>query len=246
MADRRLAIVILHYGDPALTVRVKEQLELSDPGWVEHIFVLDNCAPIPFPGSWRRLDQNLYWAGALDYCLREFESRGYTHLWFLNNDIWFGSKPPHILKAWKRLEFLDAKIGPIGVYSPATHRSPYHPHMVEKTEVQYSLVPYIDGISPLFNIDCLSRIGGLDYDGNIYGYGVDVWNSLALHRAGFPVVVDHQVTVRHIYHSTAKKVEGFLSTAAEVQQKYMAARLGPEYEGQLRRELAACREFYSF
>ncbi len=92
--------------------------------------------------------------------------------------------------------------------------------------MQYSTVPYIDGISPLFNIECLNKIGGLDYEGNIYGYGVDVWNSLALHRAGFPVVVDHQVTIRHIYHSTAKKVEGFLATAAEAQHKYLAVRLG--------------------
>ncbi|WP_421900701.1 glycosyltransferase family 2 protein [Maridesulfovibrio sp.] len=246
MADRRLALVILHYGDPALTSRVKEQLEQSDPKWAEHIYVLDNHAPEPFAGAWRRLDDNLYWAGALDYCLKEFESRGYTHLWFLNNDIWFGSKPPHILKAWKRLEHLDAKIGPIGVYSPATHRSPYHPQMIEKPGVQYSLVPYIDGISPLFNIECLNKIGGLDYEGNIYGYGVDVWNSLALHRAGFPVVVDHQVTIRHIYHSTAKKVEGFLAIAAETQHKYMADRLGDNYEDVLKQELASCRDFRAF
>jgi GT2 family glycosyltransferase len=246
VADRRLAIVILHYGDPALTSRVKDQLEQSDPKWAEHIYVLDNHAPEAFSGPWRRLDENLYWAGALDYCLKEFESSGYTHLWFLNNDIWFGSKPPHILKAWKRLEQLDAKIGPIGVYSPATHRSPYHPQMIEKTGVQYSLVPYIDGISPLFNIECLNKIGGLDYDGNIYGYGVDVWNSLALHRAGFPVVVDHQVTIRHIYHSTAKKVEGFLAAAAEAQRKYMTDRIGENYEELLKQELACCSDFRTF
>lgn len=246
MADRRLALVILHYGDPALTLRVKTQLEQSDPEWAEHIFVLDNHAPEPFEGAWRRLEDNLYWAGALDYCLKEFESRGYTHLWFLNNDIWFGSKAPYILKAWKRLELLDVKMGPIGVYSPATHRSPYHPQMVEKTGVQYSLVPYIDGISPLFSIKCLNKINGLDYEGNPYGYGVDVWNSLALHRAGFPVVVDHQITIKHIYHSTAKKVEGFLLMASEAQHKYMTARLGEKYEEELRRELTSCRDFLKF
>ncbi|GKT33806.1 hypothetical protein ADUPG1_002649, partial [Aduncisulcus paluster] len=107
-------------------------------------------------------------------------------------------------------------------------------------------VPYIDGISPLFNIECLNKIGGLDYEGNIFGYGGDVWNSLALHRAGFPVVVDHPVTIRHIYHSTAKKVDGFLATAAEAQHKYMAVRLGDNYEEMLKQELISCRDFRSF
>ncbi|MDC7217761.1 MAG: hypothetical protein PQJ28_01925 [Spirochaetales bacterium] len=73
-----------------------------------------------------------------------------------------------------------------------------------------------------------------------------VWNSLALYRAGFPVVVDHQVTIRHIYHSTAKKVEGFLAIAAEAQQKYMADRLGDNYEDVLKQELASCRDFRAF
>lgn len=246
MSERRLAVVILHYGDPDLTERVKEQLKRTDPQWTENLFVLDNHAPCPFPDSWLRLEENLYWAGALDYCLNKFSDMGYSHLWFLNNDILFGSKSPHIQRAWKRLEFLDSCLGPVGVYSPSTYRNQYHPQMLEKPEMQYSTVPYIDGIAPLFRIESLKSIGGLDYEGNQYGYGVDVWNTLQLHRAGCPVVVDHQVVVKHIYHSTAKKEIGFLATASRFESEYMTKRLGDNYKLILKEELTRCRDFATF
>lgn len=246
MSERRLAVVILHYGDPDLTKKVNEQLKRTDPQWAESLFVLDNHAPYPFEDSWLRLEENIYWAGALDYCLNDFSKQGYSHLWFLNNDILFGSKEPYIERAWKRLELLDQRLGPVGVYSPSTYKNNYHPQMIEKTGMQYSLVPYIDGIAPLFRIESLKKLGGLDYEGNLYGYGVDIWNTFKLYRSGFPVVVDHQVTIKHSYHSTAKKVDGFLATASRLESDYMRKRLGNDYKKVLRDELDFCKDVSKF
>ncbi len=231
LAEKRLAVVILHYGQPELTRRLADQLAGSDPDWA--VRVLDNHAPIPFPGAWQRLPDNLFWAGALAWCLDELGREGFTHLWFLNNDLYFGSAPSHLGRAWERLHRLDQILGPVGVYSPSATANPYHPQMVQQPGLQFSRAALIDGIAPLFNLECLTALGGLDFADNSYGYGVDVWTSLCAHRAGWPVVVDHAVCIRHVYHSTARKVEGFLAQAARAEAAYLSRRLGPNYAAEL-------------
>ncbi len=242
LSSPTLAVVILHYGAPALTQRLLSQLRASDPELGQRVLVLDNHAPEPFPDAWRRLDRNLYWGGALAYCLQACRELGCSHLWYLNNDIAFISRPPHLERAWQRLQRLDARLGPVGVYSPSVLRNPYHAQMVQRPEGQFRLVPYIDGIAPLFRLECLDALGGLDLGANPYGYGVDVWTSLAAHRAGWPVVVDHQVALRHSYHSTARRVEGFLALAGAAQDAYLEERLGPGYAAELQRLQGAYEE----
>ena len=232
---RRLAVIILHYGEAALTKRLHDQLRKSDPEWPD-LFVLDNCAPDPYPDAWTRTDHNLYWAGALDHAVRRCAAEGFSHLWFLNNDLLFQSRPPVIATAWQRLERLDRALGPVGIYSPSATRNPYHPQMVQAPESQYRTASYVDGIAPLFNLDCLEGIGGVDFTDNDYGYGVDVALSLAAHQAGWPVVIDHQVCLRHIYHTTARQVDGFLERAAKSEDAYMRRMVGPDWRDTLARE----------
>jgi hypothetical protein len=282
--DRRLLVVILHYGQPELTRRLADQLADSDPGWTSsglarpvapdilgtppadpaalsclrkvsppdasplpgELRVLDNAAPHPFPGAWKRLDENLFWAGALAWCLGEAAREGFTHLWFLNNDCYFASAPPHLSRAWERLALLDDLLGPVGLYSPAALANPYHPQMVRQPGLQFSRAAVVDGIAPLFRLDGLSSLGGLDWEGNPRGYGVDVWNSLRIHSAGWPVVVDHAVYLRHVYHSTARKVDGFLDAAARAEADYLAARLGPDWKAELAALKARVEPFREF
>lgn len=232
MDQGRLAVVILHYGRPELTRRLADQLAASDPD--QEVLVLDNQAPEPYPGAWLRLPENLYWAGALAFCLDHFAGRGRTHLWFLNNDLSFATRPPHLTRAWERLAWLERSLGPVGLYSPSVLANPYHPQMVQNPGAQYRLAALADGIAPLFRLEALEAVGGLDWQDNPRGYGVDVWNSLRLSRAGWPVVVDHQVAVRHAYHSTARKVDGFLARAAVEEQAYLDRRLGPGHAGVIR------------
>ena len=230
----KIGLCILHYGNPALTRRLHQQLLQGEPGSINgvapNVYVLDNAAPTPYENAWQRLDENIYWPGALNYALLPFKKMGYTHLWFFNNDAYFISKAPYLERTAGRLAQMEKILGRVGVYAPSVPLNPYHPQMVVNPAAQCRVVSYVDGIAPLLNLECVSSIGGLDAGANTYGYGVDIWLGLRAKQAGWGVLVDHQVSVKHIYHSTAKTVDGFLAQAAQAEQVYLTQRLGPDYK----------------
>ncbi|TVR01909.1 MAG: hypothetical protein EA399_01145 [Desulfovibrionales bacterium] len=228
-------VVILHYGRPEVTRRLHRQLLDSDPGWGERVMVLDNHSPEPYQQAWRRLEANLFWAGALEYVLGLALENGWSHVWFLNNDAFFISRPPFLERAWQRFQCIEQRIGPVGIYSPTFEHHPYHPQMVADTARAYRHVAVVDGVAPLISLQCWQALGGLDCAENLFGYGVDVWFSLRAFRAGWPVVVDHQIRMRHVYHSAARDTPGFLETAARLEQKYLSARLGSDHARVLRK-----------
>lgn len=224
-----LAAVILHYGRADQTRRLHGQLLESDPDYADRLYVLDNHALEPYPGAWLRTEENLYWAGAFDLAARRMEKEGASHLWFMNNDIFFLSKPPHLAKAWARLRKLEQTVGRVGMYAPAVDKSPYHPQMIADSRFQYRLASVMDGVAPLVSLECMNEVGGLDFSDNPRGYGVDMALSLRMKAAGWALVVDHQVVVRHAYHSAAKKEPGFLDQAAREEAAYLEKRLGPDF-----------------
>ncbi len=248
----KIMVCILHYGDPALTRRLHRQLLESDPSWMPHIRVLDNAAPHKYEGAyeeeekiapgadagtngvWMRLPENIYWSGALNFALARAEREAYSHLWFFNNDVIFTSAPPYLSRAAERLRRLEKICGPVGVYSPAVERNPYHAQMIRNPAAQWRRAAYVDGIAPLLSLEAVRAVGGLDAGGNTYGYGLDLWLSLRMARAGRPVLVDHQVALRHTYHATAKRVEGFLARAAEAENIFLTDRLGADYKDQIK------------
>ena len=226
----KLAVVILHYGDPALTGRLYEQLRAGMSENYNNLYVLDNHAPEPYPDSWQRLPENRFWAGALDYCIAEFERTGFTHLWFLNNDILFLSDPPLIERVNQRLAYLEHRLTKVGIYSPCFTTNPYHPQMVKGEGNGFRLVRYIDGIAPVINLKCCRDVGGLDCKDNPIGYGVDVWLSFRAYVRGWAVVVDQAIVAKHFYHSTARQVDNFLERAAFMATDYLRARLGDKFK----------------
>lgn len=248
----RIMVCILHYGDPALTRRLHRQLLLADPDWAVHIRVLDNAAPQSYHGAymedeivapgvdrnlaetWRRLPENIYWTGALQFALDQARRDGYSHLWFFNNDVVFTSAPPYLARAAERLQRLESICGPVGVYAPAVERNPYHAQMVRNPAAQWRRVTYVDGIAPLLSLAAVEAVGGLDAGGNIYGYGLDIWLSLRMAEAGWPVLVDHQVTLKHHYHATARRLEGFLAAAAAAENAFLTERLGVGYKERIK------------
>lgn len=234
--------VILHYGPVARTRRLHEQLLESDPARRDAILVFDNHSPDLFEGAWLRAEENLYWAGALERVMGILADRGASHVWFLNNDAFFVSKPPIIERACQRLVRAERLAGPVGVYSPSVTANPYHPQMVERSGGQYRQTRYVDGIAPLVSVDFWKRAGGVDFAGNPYGYGVDVWFSSRARELGFACVVDHQLVVRHRYHSTAREVDGFLGRAATAEKSYLSERFGPDYREVLKQMSGDFRE----
>ena len=248
----KIMICILHYGNPALTRRLHRQLLESDLAWAPHIRVLDNAAPHKYEGAyaegekntprinagasgtWERLPENIYWSGALDFALARAEREGYSYLWFFNNDVIFTSAPPYLSRAAERLTRLEGICGPVGVYAPTVERNPYHAQMIRNPAAQWRRTAYVDGIAPLLSLEAVRAVGGLDAGNNIYGYGLDIWLSLRIARAGRPVLVDHQVALRHTYHATAGRLEGFLARAAEAEKIFLTDRLGADYKDQIK------------
>lgn len=236
MPESPLAIVILHYGNPATTARLADQLAEDvrrGPGPDVPVRVLDNAAPQSYAGAWRRLDGNLYWAGAFEWTMHALADEGFERVWFLNNDVYFVSRPPLVAAALARLARMEKTLGRVGVYAPSVTASPYHPQMKQRPGAQFSRVALVDGIAPMVHVDAWRGAGGLDYGDNPYGYGVDLAFSVRVRKAGWALAVDHQVAVRHIYHSTAREVHGFMDTAARAEDRFLAERFGPDWRGVL-------------
>ncbi len=245
----RIVAVVLHYGQKTLTDRVFASLLEGSLADRAHIRVLDNAAPEVFAGAWKRLEKNVYWAGALDSTLKAVADEGYTHLWFINNDVGFVTAAPLLARVQARLEGALRRGCPIGIWSPAVQQNPYHKHMEpcaamsgdsSKLLPGMRQVPLIDGIAPVFSLDCLQDIGGLDYGDNLYGYGVDMWLSIRARRAGWPLVVDDTMVIRHRYHTTAKTTSGFMQKAALAEHAFMTERLGPDWRKTMERLKATC------
>ncbi|WP_141721113.1 glycosyltransferase family 2 protein [Desulfoplanes formicivorans] len=175
--------------------------------------VVDNNAPQPYAKADLRIKCNLFWAGGLDYCVQHVVHKGYTHLWFLNDDILFVSPAPFIHRVWNRMLHVEKHCGPVGVYSPSFTTNPYHPHMVQSVGQGFTRIGYVDGIAPLISLDCLQEIGGLDMGDNHVGYGVDVWLSTRSAEKGWVVIVDHELVARHRYHGTARTISGMMERA---------------------------------
>ena len=231
MLPDRLLTVILHYGDPRMTARLHRQF-LARPGG--EVRVLDNAAPEPYPDAWMRLDANRYWAGALAFMLERAGEEGFTHLWFLNNDIVFLRDGSLTGYAWHRLRGIEERVGRVAVYSPGVTANPYHRHMERLDGGDFRTVAYVDGIAPLIALDYW-REAGLEWGDNPIGYGVDVAFSMRAPGLGWKLVVDHTLVMRHRYHETARGVPGFMAEAARQEDAYLTARLGSDHRNVLYR-----------
>ena len=228
--------VVLHYGDPAMTEGLVRAMLADEPD--ARVQVLDNHAPKPYspaaPGFWERLPENVFWAGGLEHALRRARESGHSHLWFLNNDIRFLTPGPQVARAAARLAYFSRICGrAVGIYSPCAQRNPYHAQMVVREGVEGAVVAYVDGIAPLLDLECVAAVGGLDCADNPIGYGVETWLGLRARQAGWPVAVDYKTVLKHSYHASAAREEGFLRRAAEHERVFMEKRLGPDWREQL-------------
>lgn len=233
----RVLAVILHYGNPNLSRELARTLRQADTKREGDIRILDNAAPNPVPEAWHREPQNCFWAGALQVCLNLAHTEGFTHLWFLNNDVRF-LRPPALRSIEARLNHLQSLLGrAVGLWSPSITVNPYHPQMLPVPPhappqgalpifPQVRQVRLVDGVAPLLNITAVQDAGGLDAHDNPQGYGVDMWLSYRMVARGWPVLVDQTVTLRHKAHTTARTVDGFLREAALCEHNFCSARLG--------------------
>lgn len=221
-----LLTVILHYGDPRSTARLHGQLAARSVG--AEVRVLDNAAPEPYPDAWQRMPANRYWAGALAFTLERADLEGFSHLWFLNNDITFLRAGSLVGYAWHRLRRIEASVGKVAIYSPSVKANLYHKQMEVLDGGDFRTVSYVDGIAPLISL-AYWRDVGLDWADNPIGYGVDVFFSLQAPRLNWNLAVDHTLVMRHRYHETARSIPGFLNEAARQEHAFLSARLGPDH-----------------
>lgn len=246
----KLCTVILHYGNPLLTARLVEVLRTANPDFCD-LRVFDNAAPLSFPDAWRRAETNLYWAGALDVCLDLAEREGFSHIWFLNNDIHFLA-PPRVAAVLGRLAKLNTCLErPVGLWSPALESNPYHPQM-RPVACRHAVrrVRLLDCPAPVLRLEAVREAGGLDAADNPFGYGVDLWLSWRVAALGWPVLVDQDIVLRHRAHTTAKTVDGFLTRAAQTEETFCGTRFGPDWRDRLevlkREDAASEKIFYPY
>lgn len=239
----RVLVVVLHYGNPYLSVELARTLREADALRAADIRIFDNAAPDPVPEAWHREPENLFWAGALEQCLHLAHVEGFTHLWFLNNDVRF-LRPPVLRAVEARLCRLQTLLErPVGAWSPSVAVNPYHPQMLPVPDVQAEShfspqarkVRLMDGVAPLLCIEAVNDAGGLDARDNPRGYGVDMWLSYRMAARGWPVLVDQTVTLRHKAHTTARTMEGFLRKAALCEHAFLSARFGADWREHLDR-----------
>lgn len=225
-----ICVVILHYGNPALSLELARTLRMADAARSAHIRIFDNAAPSPCPDAFARAEQNLFWGGALCRCLELAEQEGFSHLWFLNNDIRFLS-PPSLTALEARIARLDKAFArPVGLWSPAVAVNPYHPHMCPSGELHaLRRVRLLDCVAPLLRLEAVQDAGGLDSHDNPKGYGTDMWLSWRVSEKGWPVLVDQDIVIRHRPHTSAKGIAGFLEEAAVDEADFCARRFGPHW-----------------
>lgn len=235
----RLLTVILHYGRAAQTARLHDQLLARGRG---EIRVIDNAAPEPYARAAQRLERNLYWGGALAATLRQAADEGFSHLWFLNNDVVFLYGGAIVEYVWHRVRHIAARVGRVGVYSPSVSANPYHPQMVHRPEGDFRVVACADGIAPLMALDCWREIG-LDWAENPVGYGLDVVFSARARELGWSVVVDHKLRMRHVYHASVREVPGLMARAARDEDAYLRRHWGEGWRLHLRELQEQVREY---
>lgn len=234
-----LGVVVLHYGDPQRTARLAAQMEEGLASGV--VRVLDNAAPMPFAGAWVRLPENRFWGGALVWAAQRMRQEGFSHLWFVNDDLtWMTPRP--IVRAWARLGKISAAVGPVAVYSPAFTAHPYHPQMVVRRDGDFRTVRFCDGVAPIMHLDFLATCG-VHWEDNLPGYGVDVVLSARAVDLGWQVVVDHQVVARHVFHASARRDPQFLERAARLEAAFLTRYLGPNFREVLQRWSAEMQEY---
>ncbi len=229
----RLALCILHYGEPGLTERLHDQFLEAEPARSSDIMILDNAAPKPYSRAWKRTSENLYWAGAFAFFLDEAARIGYSHVWFCNNDISFVSSGPY-LALMEACLVQQNQANRVGAISPAFTSNPYHKQMEQIKGQGCTTVPYLDGIAPMVSIEAVQDVGGLDCADNPYGYGVDVWLTLRLAQNGWQVLVDHSMLMHHLFHATSMSIHGFIEKAAKAEDAFMNRRLGPGWRERLK------------
>jgi len=227
----RLAAVVLHFGDPRRTAQVVEQLRRGAAP--ETVRVLDNAAPQPFPDPWVRLPENLYWGGALAWTVARLRDEGYSHVWFLNDDVTFLTPTP-VPTAWMRLGEIQALVGRVAVYSPAWTAHPYHPQMVVRLGGNFRCVRFCDGAALLVHLGYVVE-SQVAWEDNPAGYGVDVVLSGKASCLGWKVVVDDRLLARHLFHASARKDPGFLHWAAQLEAAYLTRHLGPDFRQVIQR-----------
>jgi N-acetylglucosaminyl-diphospho-decaprenol L-rhamnosyltransferase len=216
------ACVIVHYGDPSLTLKAIESVGrgTARPG---RVIVVDNAPhgldPDRLPAGLEimllRPDRNLGFAGGVNLALAHLRDDPPSFVWLLNNDaVALPDTLAALLDAVTRLEgraLVSSLVLDEGGTSPWFHRARYLPWRLEgrhdlRPEVRVGLdvieerpgplaIPYLPGCSLVVPWRLLAKIGGLDPAFFVYGEDVDLSRRAQL--LGWRLAVAHGSIVHH-------------------------------------------------
>ena len=207
----RASTVIVHYGEPATTLRVLHRLARSIAPM--SIVVVDNSGELdPPPGvSYLRMPANLGFAGGANVGAKYALAQGADLVWFLNNDTEpepdalerlletvASCRPACIVGSWE--------VDPLAtqMWNPSNFQMPALPaslrNRVRVVRCPLSTVDFVSGFSMIVSRPVFELIGFLDE--TFFHYCEDVDYSLRGLQQGIEVVLDGDSQIRHLRSST--------------------------------------------
>lgn len=205
-ADGRVWAAVVHFGDPATTLRILEQLAAST--FPIRVVVADNDGA--FVGPPRvdvlRLGVNRGFAGGANAGARHALSRGASYVWILNNDA---EPAPNTLERLLEtaavcrpaclIGSLELDPGDADPQGPWANKAPMLPSVlrgrVRAVRGRLTRVDFVSGFSMLVSRAAFEEVGFLDE--TFFHYFEDVDLGLRAVLAGADVVLDCGAPIRH-------------------------------------------------
>ncbi len=181
-------IASILYNTPELVKPLREQY--SD------IILIDGGSNPMIDECILNLDDNEYWVGNWDSCLRDFHSSGIKYVWMVNSDISSGIDIRYY-ELYKKL----MKEHNLFMLTPSFNS----PHQIfnKKSGVWIDETNWIDMCCPIIDVEKYIELGGFDLQ--FKGYFADIDLCKRARDKGFKMAIDYSHYCEHIGGYTVNK-----------------------------------------
>ncbi len=191
--------IILNHNLPELTDELYEAIARET--WSDcDLVVLDNGSDSDKVSQYTRvrLAENRFFGGAINRAFAlVLESKTYSHLLFLNNDL--------VLETPRLLDHLRKAIAEgYKLVSPSIAGHCAWPQMRRLTQSNVRVVPWVDFVAPLFHRNFIEHVRSFD-DRLAWGWGQDVLSGLVCEEQNWRVGVCDDASVFHLGRQTLER-----------------------------------------